>query len=336
MFGRNIYDHYNLYCEQLINIGKYEGFVANGELYIAVPANDRTEVSPEQVLSISEQVNAYGDTKVAQHIRTKDGQMTALVDGETIFLYRIPPISLQYDGGLGKELASFHQNGVFVAESRQNWDGATKWKELWEKRLQQLERWYEHILMQPHKTEIDEAFLFTFPYYMGLTENAIQYVVDGNLDDTVRDRGFSTVCHRHFTDSTWLTLEEGSGQVKVPTDWIIDHPSRDIAEWIRYQMLNQDEPLQSIEKFLNEYENVRVISPYGWRLIYGRLLFPLHYFEAIENCYSACVTTRALYEEEFLQVLAKEEQNEKLLRNFYSKLHIPYREVGLSVVDWLS
>ncbi len=46
--------------------------------------------------------------------------------------------------------------------------------------------------------EMEKRFLETFPYYLGLTENAIQYLVDTEIDDLPRSVDAATICHHRF------------------------------------------------------------------------------------------------------------------------------------------
>ncbi len=79
------------------------------------------------------------------------------------------------------------------------------------------------LLHERPQSEVDEAFLFTFPYFMGLTENAIQYAVDARIDERSSAYEQGTICHRRFTERTWLVPSERGNILKCPTDFIYDH-----------------------------------------------------------------------------------------------------------------
>ncbi|MCJ7991147.1 hypothetical protein MUB15_20735 [Priestia sp. OVS21] len=62
--------------------------------------------------------------------------------------------------------------------------------------------WYGRLRALPNQ-EMEKRFLETFPYYLGLTENAIQYLVDTEIDDLPRSVDAATICHHRFGQKTW-------------------------------------------------------------------------------------------------------------------------------------
>ena len=52
------------------------------------------------------------------------------------------------------------------------------------KRLDQLEKFWQSQVMNHPSDVFDQLFIESFPYYLGVAENAIQYVVDTEMDDT--------------------------------------------------------------------------------------------------------------------------------------------------------
>ena len=85
---------------------------------------------------------------------------------------------------LGSELSIFHKRGAFFPEEIEQLSRIGEWKALWEKRLDQLEKFWQSQVMN-HPTDVfDQLFIESFPYYLGVAENAIQYVVDTEMDDT--------------------------------------------------------------------------------------------------------------------------------------------------------
>ncbi len=73
------------------------------------------------------------------------------------------------------------QRGAFFPEEIEQLSRIGEWKALWEKRLDQLEKFWQSQVMN-HPTDVfDQLFIESFPYYLGVAENAIQYVVDRNV-----------------------------------------------------------------------------------------------------------------------------------------------------------
>ena len=132
--------------------------------------------------------------------------------------------------------------------------------------------WNGKLYIEP-ENEFDVLFIETFPYYMGLAENAIQYLTDTEIDDKPTQVDHGTLCHERFTHSVW----KGPYFVKNPFEWVFDHASRDLAEWIRERYFANIQTSQpDIKSFLTDYRSLATLSPFSWRLLYARLLFPLH------------------------------------------------------------
>ena len=86
------------------------------------------------------------------------------------------------------------------------------------KRLDQLEKFWQSQVMN-HPTDVfDRLFIESFPYYLGVAENAIQYVVDTEMDDTPQLTDAATICQERFTPLLWHQTK----RLKLPFDWVYD------------------------------------------------------------------------------------------------------------------
>ena len=96
-----------------------------------------------------------------------------------------------------------------------------------------------------------------------------------------------TICHFCFTSASWVVIRERTPPVKLPSDWVYDHPARDIAEWIRYQLNDFEarDKQKSILQFINSYEERFSLTSFTRNMMFGRLLFPYHYVEQVEQIY---------------------------------------------------
>ena len=65
-------------------------------------------------------------------------------------------------------------------------------------------------------------------------------------------------------------------------------PTRDIAEWTRKSYFEENSYTfsQTASRFFQEYQSILPLSPFSWRILYSRLILPLHYFQCIEMYYS--------------------------------------------------
>ncbi|MCM3714054.1 spore coat putative kinase YutH [Halalkalibacter oceani] len=343
MFERNVYDVYGLYCEERFHVGMYDAFEAGGQSYILLP-KEESMLREEEMIAFTDYMKSIGDTTILTPLPTLRGQRAGLIDGQLVYLCALPPLleesqmRVRSEADQGAHLAAIHYYGRQMPYEARQYEFFGQWHKLWETRLDQLEGWYQQLLYQGPQSYVDEAFLFSFPYYMGLTENAIQFVVDAMLDDPSKEQERPTICHRRYTDHTWLVLSEHGAIVKRPTEFVYDHPCRDLAEWIRDQRRDQRSfSWNQIESFLTTYEQYETLSSYSWRLLYARLVFPLHYFEAVEDYYSSQIREEQISAGQHLfQLLDTEGENEKFLKEFAAFI-LPAKAGGqLPVIEWLA
>ena len=99
-----------------------------------------------------------------------------------------------------------------------------------------MEKVWNGLLFQTPEDEFERMFIDSFPYYIGLTENAIQYLVDTEIDDEPMETDSGTVCHERFSKRHGGQLN--NYMIKNPFDWVFDHRSRDLAEWTRERYLH--------------------------------------------------------------------------------------------------
>ncbi|MDT8858635.1 spore coat protein YutH [Alkalihalobacillus sp. MEB130] len=346
MFERNLYDGYGIYCERRFSIGPYEGFEANGKSYILLPKEECMS-QEDEMTAFTDYMRSVGDLSVLEPLFTLQRRRAALIDGQEVYVCPLPSTAEHSERGFrfqtpeekGAHLAAVHHYGKQFSYQRKGFDFFGQWPKLWEMRLEQLEGWYQQVLFERPQSYVDEAFLFSYPYYMGLTENAIQYAVDATLDDPSRDQEKPTICHRRFSDRSWIVLSEAGDIVKRPTEFVYDHPCRDLAEWTRDQHWNETEfPWEKLQAFLSGYEQYEPLSTYSWKLLYSRLVFPLHYFEAIESYYRSQMKEEKMQlGQSFFTMLDAEHKNERFLKEFASSV-LTTKGIGTKQVppiDWL-
>lgn len=338
MFERDIFHHYQLYCEDKRSIRGYRYFVSNGEQFLVVPQKKITIDRIEEICYFSDYLRYKGESGIAGLFPTMTNMPNANIEGETVLLFKIEKSnrSSTEKRSFGEELAVFHQNGRELPMGQEPTEGMLfgSWAALWMNRVDQAKEWYREVYMKPMKTEFDRLFLTTFPYYEGLSENAIQYIIDYNMEDSMREETMPSICHERFQENSWLQFE--NEYVKLPTGWVIDHPVRDIAEWIRSCVYQKNFTPESITSFLDDYEKVTPLNREGWRLMYGRLLFPVSYYDLIEAHYeNEREIGKELSQQRLTDFLSKEEQNEAFLRSFFPMIGLPVDRLQIPIVDWL-
>lgn len=276
------YAEYGILPESTMKFGSYDAFRNGNFIYFMVPAGEWEQDDLNEFQTMGQHMMERGEPMVAYLYPTVKGSPHSRIDGQKWVLFCIPYYGFSTSFNTGKELAKFHHRGRTMpyALTRNNRSG--QWKQLWETRLDQMEAFWKEKLREGPQSSFDRAFLESFPYYLGLTENAIQYLVDTELDDYPQGSDMPAICHHRFTDSLW----KGNTAAKIPLDWVVDHPGRDLAEWARDVYLKKSPShMNSIQEFFREYERKSPLSSYSWRLIYARLLLPVHYFEEVEAYY---------------------------------------------------
>ena len=337
VFERNVFDEYKLYCEQRFVLGDFEGFTSGDHHYFFVAVDDVKDEEVKEMIQMANHLRAYGDYEVATFVPTKMNTITGFIDGQNCVMFQLPQYfsRSKKDQSIGYQLALQHQGGKSYPQGKKDYHS---WSQFWINRLSQLDVLYADLTKRERKSSFDQAFMLSFPYYLGRTENAIQYIVDSDLDFGKQSGNEpKTICHYKFSPRTWLTIDhETLATVKSPTDFVYDHPSRDLAEWMRQIMNNEENPVSKINQFLTDYESVEPISPKAWRYIYGRLLFPIEYFQIVEGYYRSVNEDEARdYTNQLFDLFQTERQTEQFLRTFHSKVVPSNWQPYVPEVDWL-
>jgi spore coat protein YutH len=318
--------------ERQTQVGRYEGYISNQHIYIMAPLGENKEHLNE-LTAIADHLIQSGDREVLSFTKTKSGELWGETDGKSFCLLSSQLIDRQPLHRIGRKLSKFHLRGLTIPFKVERTSRIGQWKELWEKRISQMEGVWQSKLYQSPENEFERMFIESFPYYIGVTENAIQYLVDTEIDETPGQMDNGTVCHERFSDPTW-------GKdilLKNPMDWVFDHRSRDLAEWTRgVYFESKHAHHQLVRTFYHDYQALAPLSAFGWRLLYSRLLFPLHYFECIEDYYITQHEQDKKWQEERLyKQLQGSSEYEKFLGEFYELAEVPVRKLKIPQLEWM-
>jgi spore coat protein YutH len=325
-------EFFGIHPERQTQLGRYEGFISNNQVYLMAPVGESKEDLME-LKSIADHLIQSGDRHVLSLVKTKSGELWGEKEGKTFCLLSGQLHEKNPYQQIGRKLAKFHLRGLTIPFKVERTSRIGQWKQLWEKRLNQMEGVWQAKLYQSPENEFERMFMESFPYYMGLTENAIQYLVDSEIDETPGRMDNGTVCHERFSNPTW-------GKeilLKNPMDWVFDHRSRDLAEWTRgVYFESKHAHHQQVRKFYYDYQALAPLSAFSWRLLYARLLFPLHYFECVEDYYiTQSEQDKKWQEERFSKYLQTSSEYEKFLGEFYQLVEAPIRKMKIPLVEWL-
>ena len=311
----------------------YKQFFANDTLYTIVPVTHLDEEVLLEIFELSNHMIQHGDRYASAFHPSRNGKYLVTFENVDYVLLKNKPIKGPINKRLGRKLAKFHTRGRMYPKKVEKVNRSGQWRKLWEKRLMQMEKVWLSIAQSEPDLMFHRLFVDTFPYYMGLSENAIQYLVDTEMDESRELIDHGTVCHQRFHHHKW----KSNPLIRNPFDWVFDHAGRDISEWIRSYYFHYRQTYQpGIQTFLQDYEAITPLSAFSWRLIYARLLFPLHYYECVENYFTSSSEEQKHSLEETLRLYMKHaKEYEQFLRNF--KMFIPSHSIRQQIPDlqWL-
>ncbi|TLS38834.1 spore coat putative kinase YutH [Pseudalkalibacillus caeni] len=336
MFEREIYHLYQLYCEQRFRLGGYEAFTSQGSVYLIEPSTpDKKAV--DWVNSVGHFLEKEGEN-VARLVPTATNRWDGNIEGNAILLYKLQSKRIKRKNRknrpIGRRLARIHSKGYRFLQQYNSSMVIEPWNIRWEKRLDQLEQWYFEVIKKKKKDRFDEMFVRSFPYYLGLGENAIQYIVDAEIDTQENFFQNVSLTHNRFTNESWISFRDET--FIVPSRLLVDHPMRDIAEWIRQETEMKQDSYSRVSSFISEYNERKRMTYNDWRLLFARLLFPINYIEAVEEYYSnPNIQVKNRMEARLEKLLRIEGERERFLAEFLPNL-LGVDSQNLRSVDWLS
>src|SRR5699024_9561366 len=95
----------------------------------------------------------------------------------------------------------------------------------------------------------------------------------------------------------------------------------------------KEEELNEAIQFMNDYTSVESLSLFGFRLVYARLLFPLHIFDLIGDLMD-CEDKTEQYKR-FLEVINKKNDYERNLKTLFEAIVHDNKSFDLPMVQWL-
>lgn len=323
--------YFGIKSESSIQDGKWTRYAIEDLLYTIVPVSKLEQETLIELYEISEHMAKHGDRKVSVFVAGNEGKYIVTHENEDYVVLKNVFRQRAQRRNVGRMLAIFHERGKDIDIQISSINRMGQWKDYWIKRLEQLEGVWHSIIREKTEEEFDRLFIESFPYYLGLCENAIQYVTDTEMDSDPKFSDMGTVCHTRFHENVW----SGPMEIRSPFDWVFDHPGRDIAEWVRDYYFNHTRAFQpEMQKFLQGYQSFMPLSDFSWRLIYARLLFPLHYFSCVEEYYMTNSQGRQKQlEEKLSRYIRDSSEYELFLKHFYEISGVDNEKIP--IIDWL-
>ncbi|UOQ85321.1 hypothetical protein [Gracilibacillus salinarum] len=299
----------------------YVTFADQSYYYFVIPA-DMSERNALELYTITTHFHQQGWNNVSCPMPNVHNQFLTTIGKEKYMLcYAINDKDKRDEAS---RLAMFHQSGFTYPYQPSSMNSYGKWKDLWTTKIDQYEALFQQLYQQRPANPFLREFVNMFPYMMGLSENAIQY-----LHVVEQETQFNE------SDQPAITFGRYHNQMESSFIWcnhfVYDHPVRDVAEKLRgYMLAEEGLAAPACRDFLREYLTNQQLSVFGWKLLYARLLFPVHLFDFMDQI-------RSLSSEypDMEQVMENQAHYEENLRVFFSQLGIDQREINSIQLDWL-
>lgn len=185
------------------------------------------------------------------------------------------------------------------------------WNILWSNKID----YFEYQINQMGKKY--PILVDTFAYFTGLAENAISYVKYTTLETQIETSDNPVISHRKINN----TVES----LYNPLNIILDHKSRDIAEYIKLSFLNKN---TNIYQELDSYFSSNYYSEYGLRLLYARIIYPSFYFDMYEQ-----IIQGLRKESDLLNIVTLLDDYELYLKEMYYYLK---KYHNIPEIDWIT
>ncbi|MFD1851215.1 hypothetical protein D8M05_12665 [Oceanobacillus bengalensis] len=323
--SRFLSTYYDIQVEEKIQFDEQEGYLQDNYLYFITSIPDKEIVYMEQA-TIAYYLKENNYNHLSLPIPNIHGKWFTPLEDKKYIVLKVE--AYREDDGItdGQALASFHQIGAAYQYQPKEISSYGNWRKLWIDKLTAFEmKIEEEVKKQP--TDYYRLLMDVLPYLIGMSENAIQYARQSETDTRFHEADQGTFCFHRYHN-----------QLKQPILWfdqlVYDHPARDIAEYIRTLLLNNEDD-EEIVAFVRDYQSIHPLSVFSWRLVYSRLIFPSALFDFISRGFMEAPVDYNLLHQELIGLLEKQTQYERRLSNFYENLSIDTETLNIPVVNWL-
>ncbi|WP_373893219.1 hypothetical protein ACUL41_06605 [Virgibacillus natechei] len=316
--------YYAIQTEEKLMLDGKEGYRHGEYVYFTISADNKEIIYMEQA-ALAYYLVENGYSHLAIPIPNVHGEWFSPHQEKKYIVLQVQYTQAESEFTNGVLLANFHQVGSAYSYEPQAISSYGGWKQLWIDKLTVFETKIEKDAMD-HTSNYSRLLMDVLPYIIGISENAIQYIGESEKDYRFHDADQGTIAFRRY-----------AGNLVNPVLWtndlVYDHPTRDLAEYIRLLMLgNNDE--QDIVTFLNDYQSIRPLSVFSWRLLYARLIFPMHLFDVIGKGFLNQEPADQLHEE-MTVLLDKQAIYEEKLRHFFQIADVETDSAHIPVLHWL-
>lgn len=316
--------YYAIPIKQDIALDGRNGFTDGEYVYFTISADNKEAIYMEQA-TLAYYLVENGFEQTAFPIQNQQEQWITYDEGTYFLVVKARQVQTERLQSHGKSLASFHQANVGYPYEPQYISSYGQWKQLWIDKL----TFYEERIIAEAKENSNESFrllMDSLPYIIGISENAIQYIQESERESKFNEGDQGTITFQRYRDDMLKS-------VIWMDDLVYDHPIRDVAEFIRLSMTQKNPmELEEVWLFLKDYDSIRPLSNFSWRLLYARLLFPANLFDFIESGLIANDMDRKC--KEMTEVLEKQSIYEENIRSLFLKIRDHFAG-DIPVLQWL-
>lgn len=184
------------------------------------------------------------------------------------------------------------------------------WIELWQNKIDYFEEYF-FVKQNSYKKMFP-----IFHYFIGIAENALLYLKETEIESKKEFSDNLVVSHVR------ITVYDDLYDYYDLTNVIIDHPSRDISEYIKSAFVNKVWDLDILKGYLEKNK----FSDYGVRTLLARIMFPSFFFDYLENLINNDEKLDLLYIE------TRAEEFKKFIREVCIFLSEKYK---ISTIPWI-
>lgn len=299
----NIMYYYNLRIDNITQNNNNYYFTINSDNYcFTIYTRDIKESN--EIYKLNKYMLS-SNILVHEIIPNKDNYVVTIINNIPYILYKI---YINKNKQLNINELTYLSNYTYQVDkilTRNNWNV------LWSTKID----YFEYQINQMGKKY--PILVDTFAYFTGLAENAISYVKYTTLETQMETSDNPVISHRKINNSIEPLYN--------PLNIILDHKSRDIAEYIKLSFLNKN---TNIYQELDSYFSSNYYSEYGLRLLYARIIYPSFYFDMYEQ-----IIQGLRKESDLLNIVSLLDDYELYLKEMYYYLK---KYHNIPEIDWIT
>jgi len=315
---------YAIHISEEILIEDRVAYQCDNHIYFITLATNNKALHMEQSL-LAYYVVEKGYDQTAHPVPNNYGEWITHYRDEDYLVLKVTSLKNRKKADHGKELAQFHRNNSAYAYEPQHVSSYGQWKQLW---IEKLTNYEKKIIEEAkeHKNNYYRLLMDILPYIIGICENAIQYVNECNQESRYDQSDQGTITFQRYHDQLQRSI-------MWHTDLVYDHVARDLAEFIRYQLLyNEEQAFNDISVFLKSYQSIYPLSIFSWRLLYARLIYPAHLFDLIDEAFTGRNFEK--HYEQLRRMIDRQTNYEYCLHRFHESVGLDPKRLQMPVVHW--